>query len=186
MKLYVSNWSFAMQIMSDPRKQRPHIFLESLNERERMFYVEKVNRGNEVLYERLKNTQPVIQRKKLEHDFELHKKLGEYMKRKSRFRLPKMSPSRTGSQSELFDSASYATLHAKASAEGGEDVETEFVLNEGSPIQSMAEFRKNVLSIKRAPNLGKTVPARSQSQGNPKNAENPVKFELTHEPEPMR
>jgi hypothetical protein len=175
--------------MSDPRKQKPHIFLESLNERERLFYVEKVNRGNEVLYERLKNTQPVIQRKKLEHDFELHKKLGEYMKRKSRFRLPKMSPSRTGSQSELFDSASYATLHAKAAAESGEDADAAFVLNEGSPIQSMAEFRKNVLSVKRAPNLGKTSPqamARSQSQGNPKNSENPVKFELTHEPEPVR
>jgi hypothetical protein len=169
--------------MSDPRKQKPHLFLDSLNERERTFYVEKVNRGNEVLFERLKATKAVINKDKLEEDFQRHKKLGEYMKRKTRFRLPKMSPVRTTTGSELFDSSAYASLHSPGGTEDGAGS----TLSGLGPIQSMSDFRKNVLSLKRAPNLNvprESTLSRSQSQNGRKtdSSADDVKFELTHEP----
>lgn len=171
--------------MSDPRKQKPHVFLDSLNERERAFYVEKVNKGNEVLFERLKATKPVLTRQKMEEDFNHHQKFLGYMQRKSRFKLPKLSPTK---KSELFDSGTYASTNAPSTAPDDPNFGTGLT---GSPIQSMADFRRNVLSQKRAPNLHAPRPTttdlkevtRMQSQGSDvKSAKDGIRFELTHEP----
>lgn len=175
--------------MSDPRKQRPHVFLDSLNERERSFYVEKVNRGNEVMYERLKATKPVLTRKKMEDDFQHHQKFLGYMQRKSRFKLPKISPSKTQT-GDLFDSGSYASMSAPPTDPDDPNFGRGLT---GSPIQSMSDFRKNVLSQKRAPNLHAPRPGattnreviRTTSQGGEDTVtRGGIRFEMTHEPKP--
>jgi hypothetical protein len=172
-----------IKIMSDPRKQKPHVFLDSLNERERAFYVENVNRGNEVMFERLKATKPVLGRKKMEDDFNHHQKFLGYMQRKSRFALPKISAKTE--KSELFDSDAYASMNSS----GMDDPNFGTGLT-GSPIQSMADFRKNVLSQKRAPNLNaprqdhsKSM-TRTESEGGGGSSvdRGGVRFEMTHEP----
>lgn len=172
--------------MSDPRKQKPHVFLDSLNERERAFYVEKVNRGNEVLFERLKATRPVLTRKEMEDDFNHHQKFLGYMSRKSRFKLPKISPS-NASNSDLFNADTYSAMTAPGTSPDDPNFGSGLT---GSPIQSMADFRKNVLSQKRAPNLNASrqsqsgmKESRSQSQGSEAQAaRDGIRFEMTHEP----
>lgn len=174
-----------IKIMSDPRKQKPHVFLDSLNERERAFYVENVNRGNEVLFDRLQATQPVLTRKKMEEDFNHHLKFLGYMQRKSRFRLPKITAKTE--KSETFDSGMYASMKSAGTPMDDPNFGTGLT---GSPIQSMADFRKNVLSQKRAPNLNNPRPAleaktvtRSTSQtGGSEVTRDGIRFEMTHEP----
>lgn len=176
-----------IKIMSDPRKQKPHVFLDSLNEKERVFYVEKVNRGNEVMFERLKATKPVVSRKKMEEDFNHHQKFLGYMQRKTRFKtLPKIASTKAGS--ELFDADSYASMNAPSTAPDDPNFGTGLT---GSPIQSMSDFRKNVLSQKRAPNLHAPRPTpngikevkRTHSQGHDNElVRDGIRFEMTHEP----
>lgn len=68
--------------MSEERKQDYRPNNSSLNERERRDQIEKINKQNRIMLERLQKVTPVLSKKKLEDDFEIHKKMTTYLKKK--------------------------------------------------------------------------------------------------------
>ena len=158
---YIFNLYFysPLQIMGESRKQKKPVTIASMNERERRHFVEKLNSQNRQMLERLQHTVPVLSAKKFEADFEKHQKLREYLRRRH---LRPISPdkhnseariSRSGGGSTTFDVESYMSAHNASFTTLSQLDESHDNLNElDSPIKNMAEFRKNVISSKRAPN----------------------------------
>lgn len=175
-------------IMTADNLQKKHVHGSSLNERERKLHVQKINKTNEQMLERLSGIRPVLNVKKFHDDFERHKKIGGYLKKK-RYGPATLKPLSTqpkfaASTNSTFDAESYISHFGPES-------------EKQSPITSMAEFRKAVISSKRmgsstaggAGSPGGTFRSSSQGklQGSQKTGagESPkkeIRFEMTHEP----
>lgn len=183
--------------MSEDRKQEHHANHSSLNERERRDQIEKINRENRIMLQRLQKVTPVLNKKKLDEDFEVHKKIASTLKKK-RYGVAtlKESPSKSapagtgGGGGSTFDADSYMSLFG-----GGHDSLYDSTTLK-SPVHSMSEFRKQIISTKRmGSNSRESLPPLTQthsysqpnlqthsylnSQGTQKKE---IKFEMTHEP----
>ena len=172
--------------MTADNPQKKHVHGSSLNERERKLDVQKINKNNEQMLSRLGNIKPILNVKKMADDFERHKKIGGYLKKK-RYGPATLKPLSTkpkySSMNSTFDAESYISHFGPES-------------EKQSPITSMAEFRKAVISSKRMGNSGMGNSGgntmRSSSQGNLQSTkantgagESPkkeIRFEMTHEP----
>lgn len=175
-------------IMTSDSPQKKHVHGSSLNERERKREVQKINKNNELMLERLSMVKPILNVKKFSDDFERHKKISSYLKKK-RYGPATLKPLSTqpkfgSSANSTFDAESYLSQFGPES-------------DNKSPISSMAEFRKAVISSKRmgssTAHNGNTM--RSSSQGNLKGSpggggspsgvgspKKEIRFEMTHEP----
>lgn len=174
--------------MTTDNPQKKHVQGSSLNERERKLHVQKINKTNEQMLSRLSAIKPILNVKKFADDFERHKKISGYLKKK-RYGPATLKPLSTQPKfgptaSSTFDAESYISHFGPES-------------EKQSPITSMAEFRKAVISSKR---MGSTMSStggggkgtmRSTSQGNLQSSmraetgESPkkeIRFEMTHEP----
>ena len=175
--------------MTNDNGQPKHVHGSSLNERERKLHVQKINKTNELMLSRLNGIKPILNVKKFADDFERHKKIGGYLKKK-RYGPATLKPLSTqpkfgASANSTFDAESYISHFGPES-------------DKQSPITSMAEFRKAVISSKR---MGSSTMSnsggggggtmRSTSQGNLHSSlksdtgESPkkeIRFEMTHEP----
>lgn len=170
--------------MSEPREQPHHEFHESLNLRERQDYVERVNRHNEIMHSRLKETTAVIDVKKQLGDFERHVKLGNFMKQKSKYRgIPSVGSSgspKPKSPGPVFDALAYALALPSATeppTDGSEAVG--FLSQSPVPIQTLQDFRRNVLSHRRPPS---GPPRAAPSPPRAPKADNDIKLEFVHNP----
>jgi len=179
-------------IMAEDRRQPKHFRHPSLNERERKNYVEKVNRDNDEMMKRLNKAKPMIRSKKFEEDFELHKKISGYLKKKrygpASLKQNTKLPSATKKPTSTFDADAYMSMFG-----GGHDSLFESGEFGGTPISSMAEFRKQVISTKRMNSSSSTL-SPSPVRGNqlPKQcldktqtsstAKKEIRFEMAHEP----
>jgi hypothetical protein len=168
--------------MSEDRRQDNRVKQNSLNQRERKGQIEKINRENRVMLERLQHVAPVLNKKKFDEDYELHKKMTSYLKKK-RYGVAsvKDSPSKSKSapdgKASTFDAESYMSLFG-----GGNDSFYDSTSLK-SPVHSMAEFRKQIISSKRMGNSEsrETLPPLTQTQSTP-NMKREIRFEMTHEP----
>lgn len=180
--------------MTNDNPQPKHMHGSSLNERERKLHVQKINKTNELMLSRLSGIKPILNVKKFADDFERHKKIGGYLKKK-RYGPATLKPLSTqpkfgASANSTFDAESYISHFGPES-------------EKQSPITSMAEFRKAVISSKRMGSGTSTTAntktgggtLRSTSQGNLHSSlksdtggaggESPkkeIRFEMTHEP----
>lgn len=138
-------------IMNENRNQVKPVKIMSMNERIRRQFALSVNQQNKTINQRLEHITPIIKAKKLEDDFGKHLKLAESIKKRGKNRN---SPSKSGSQNidnveswgSTFDSDAYL-----AKRMSGSNIMDESATRD-SEIQSMAEFRKQIISKKRAPN----------------------------------
>lgn len=179
--------------MSEERKQDYRPNNSSLNERERRDQIEKINKQNRIMLERLQKVTPVLSKKKLEDDFEIHKKMTTYLKKKRYGAATvKESPSKSApaGPSTTFDVDSYMSLFG-----GGHDSLYDSTTLK-SPVHSMSEFRKQIISSKRmGSNSRDSLPPLTQtnsqsnsyshSQSNPQlqgSVKKEIRFEMTHEP----
>lgn len=134
------------KIMASQRPQPKHERLPSVNETGRKLETERVNFENSLLLSRLKTVAPVLNRQKMEKDYARHLHIAANMRRKQ---LPAFAKDESAERSKTvgrtFDGQSYIA-------------QSSFGVNEGnggagsSPIQSMAEFRKHVISTKKLAN----------------------------------
>jgi hypothetical protein len=131
------------------------------------------------MLERLQHVAPVLNKKKFDEDYELHKKMTSYLKKK-RYGVAsvKESPSKSApdGKTSTFDAESYMSLFG-----GGNDSFYDSTSLK-SPVHSMAEFRKQIISSKRMGSEGReTLPPLTQTQSTP-NMKREIRFEMTHEP----
>jgi hypothetical protein len=159
---------FITQIMNDKRPQPNYVRPNSLNELERKRNVDKLNFENKMMSDRLRKVPPVISKSSLEEDFEKHLKAEANLRRRQMkpMGLPK---DLHHASSVLFDATTYSAQQMNYSPEN------EYGSN--SPIKSMTEFRKHVISSKKSThNMGK-------KNGNSISLDNLSRdFELSHQP----
>lgn len=138
------------KLMVTERPQPKYERHPSLLETGRKLEVDRVNMENNLLLHRLKTVSGVISRKDTEVAWARHLKIGANMRRKQLpahdYNPSKSSTSKRKSKTvgSTFDSASYLSQLEGSLAEGS--------LGEGSsssPIRSMSEFRKHVISSKK-------------------------------------
>lgn len=134
------------KLMVTERKQPKYERHPSLAETGRKLEVDRVNMENNLLLHRLKTVSPVLDRGEMERGWARHLKIGANMRRKqlpSHDHVEKKSKS-SRTVGSTFDSVSYMTQLegsvAENSLEGG---------GSASPIRTMAEFRKHVISSKK-------------------------------------
>lgn len=126
----------------------------SIHETGRKMEADRVNMENKLLLHRLKVVDPVLDRKKMQHDYARHLKIGANMRKK---KMPpvdevlrsmkhggseELSPSKSKTVGSGFDSRSYISQLEGSVGEGS-------AASGGSPIKTMAEFRKHVISTKK-------------------------------------
>lgn len=131
------------------------------------------------MLERLQQVAPVLNKKKFDEDYDLHKKMTSYLKKK-RYGVAsvKESPSKSApdGKTSTFDAESYMSLFG-----GGNDSFYDSTTLK-SPVHSMAEFRKQIISSKRMGSESReTLPPLRQTQSTP-NMKKEIRFEMTHEP----
>lgn len=155
----------------------------SLGETGRKLEVDRVNMENNLLLNRLKTVSGVINRKEMERGWARHLKIGANMRRKQ---LPahdaahnaksKRAPSQT--VGSTFDTASYLSQLegsvAEGSLEGGG-------ASSNSPIRSMSEFRKHVISSKKMANSGNSDTGGGVGVGGMSRSGVSTDFEMTHQ-----
>ncbi len=131
--------------MSDKRPQPHYVRPSSLNEVERKRNVDRLNFENQLMANRLKKVPPVISKDALEEDFERHLKAEANLRRRQMkpMGLPR-DMNRVENSSSLFDSSTYAAQQSNYSL--GQD------MSSSSPIRSMTDFRKHVISTKKSGN----------------------------------
>lgn len=183
------------QIMAEKRTQlKPIKAVNSLNERERRKFAERINKENQAMLNRLKGTTATLDSKHLGAEYENHKKLVKSLAKK-RFNPMIVKPSspkaldwKTGHNdswvASTFDAETYLSQHM-----GGSFIDLQSNSND-SPIQGIAELRQEIISKKKAsqsqPNSKpssssqirfENLPGVSLSAGSSR-----VKYELKHEP----
>jgi len=150
------------KIMAESRVQKKHERHPSLREAGRKLEVDRVNFENNLLLHRLKVVVPVLNRSKMEQDYARHLQVGANMRRKQMPSLTLKDHGKSKTEGRTFDASSYTSQFA--SLDG----------SNASPIKSMAEFRKHVITAKRLAtnaNLNENSLAAGNSQ---------VEFELSH------
>lgn len=184
--------------MTDGRKPDKPIRIISKTERERRRFAERVNKENRRMAEKLEKMAPMVDGNKFVKDFAQHCRLVESIKHK-RYSMAATSLAPTSgsagarpqdSWSSTFDADSYLSSrlsHSPDLTRGGADHSSSAHESADSPIRSMADFRKSVISKKRVPN----GPLPSLSAGGSAGLSTPIKFEdlsgdvrfeLAHEP----
>jgi hypothetical protein len=146
------------KIMMAPKMKFDYKPPPSLNESERKMKVDLVNLDNRLLHERLTKVRPVIDRKAFDESFQRHLTVKSNMRKKMLAASP--TKSQKGKKKGLhganmdigsmFDSTSYAQNQGSTISGLGGDSQTMGSALGGSPIKSMAEFRKHVISKKQA------------------------------------
>ncbi len=150
--------------MNEKRDQPKHSRPASLNEVERKREIDRVNFENKLMVERLSRINPVINNKALQESFQKHQKAESNLRRRQMKPLtfPKdlhpNSPlrnrlNRSGENSDfnlstnlsmgLFDSSLYSTQRNQFTGSSN------LANLESSPIRSVTDFRKQVISTKK-------------------------------------
>jgi hypothetical protein len=182
------------KIMMAPKMKFRYVDPPSLNENERKMKVDLVNLDNRLLHERLTKVKPVIDRKAFEESFQRHLTVKHHMRKKfiSKSKGKGKDKGKGGSGSQvnvdsMFDSKSYGANQSGTIKDlGGDSLSMGSAL--GSPIKSMAEFRKHVISKKQAEARGVfeegSLTGPGKSTGGPKfeNINTAPAFEMTHNP----
>jgi hypothetical protein len=126
--------------MNDKRPQPNYIRPNSLNELERKRNVDKLNFENKLMSERLKKVPPVISKSLLEEDFEKHLKAEANLRRRQMKPMGLPKDMHCASSNSVFDATTYSA-------------QSNYILGDehgsNSPIKSMTEFRKHVISSKK-------------------------------------
>jgi hypothetical protein len=137
------------KLMVTKRNQPKYERHPSLGETGRKLEVDRVNMENNLLLHRLKTVGGVINRTEMERAWSRHLKIGANMRRKQ---LPAHDHNPHNSKSGVsktvgstFDSASYLSQLEGSVAEGSMEMGGE----QTSPIRTMSEFRKHVISSKK-------------------------------------
>lgn len=183
-------------IMSEGRKEEKPIRIISKTERERRRFAERVNKENQRMAEKLERMPPMVNGKKFEKDFTFHRKLVESIKHKRYSMAATSSIQRTESGAlqtqdpwgSTFDADSYISQRLSCSREmTGTSLPSPDPADSDSPIRHMADFRKSVITKKRAPSGplpsigggsgGMSAPIRFEE------ISGDVRFELSHEPQ---
>lgn len=129
------------KIMASHRSQPKHERIPSVNETGRKIETDRVNFENNLLLNRLKTVAPVLNRAKMEKDYSRHLHIAANMRRKQMPTFDTLSNShevKSKTVGSTFDGGSYI---AQSSLGMNEDT--------ASPIKTMAEFRKHVISTKK-------------------------------------
>eukprot|EP00607_Mallomonas_marina_P008374 CAMPEP_0182424436 /NCGR_PEP_ID=MMETSP1167-20130531/10648_1 /TAXON_ID=2988 /ORGANISM="Mallomonas Sp, Strain CCMP3275" /LENGTH=194 /DNA_ID=CAMNT_0024604255 /DNA_START=352 /DNA_END=936 /DNA_ORIENTATION=- len=190
-------------IMKEGRKVEQPVKIISKNERERRRFAERVNKENRMMAERLERMAPILSGKKLEGDFQRHQQLCKSIKHK-RYSMAASSSTR-GQSSELqqdpwgstFDTDSYLSQRLAHSMSAPPQQTTGGGVSgtrtgspssrDTSPIRTMAEFRKQIITKKKVPNGPlPSVSHPSSSMSNPIKFEGlsgEVRFEMSHDPD---
>eukprot|EP01041_Mallomonas_annulata_P013534 gene13534-28697_t len=187
-------------IMTENRKSDKQVKIVSMNERERRKFVERVNKENKVLAQRLEHMAPMLSGKKLEEDYKLHQKRVDTIKHK-RYTMATSSLSKSTAQDDpwgsTFDADSYLSQRlSRSRSDGGRlSPDNGFSGDGDSPIKSMAEFRRHVITKRRVPNgplppfsgqrsgtLSEPIRFEGLSRSSAPGDGNNIRFEMTHEP----
>lgn len=152
---------FMSQIMNEKRAQTKHDMPPSLNEVERKKEVDRMNFENNLMLSRLNNIAPTLSRAKFAEDFKkhLHAEANLRKRQMKPLSLPK-DMHRVKERSSLFDSSTYASQH-DTFGKGASVLQEEF----DSPIQSMKEFREQVIASKKRSALSHSGSSVLMSQG---------------------
>ena len=152
------------KLMVSERQQPKYERHPSLGETGRKLEVDRVNMENNLLLHRLKTVSGVINRSEMERAWARHLKIGANMRRKQmpahdHFEKSSTLKSKSNTVGSTFDSASYLSQLEGSVAEGSMDG------GQSSPIRSMSEFRKHVISSKKMANLQATGSSQPSRQG---------------------
>lgn len=153
-------------IMNEKRAQPKHVKLPSLNEPVRRRTVDSINFENKLLMQRLKNVPSVINKSKLEKDFEHHLKAEKNLRRRQMkpLALPKdlhaTSPLRlrgtTGDETgELFNASLYTAQRGNLLRGSSLDMLSQSQ-TAGGGIRSVTDFRREVIASKKTQQLTHT------------------------------
>jgi len=147
--------------MSEKRPQPKYVKPTSLNELERKLQTDKLNFENSLILNRIKHTPPVISTAAFEEDFKRHLKAESVLRRRQM--KPISSPKQgQNSTSSLFDNTTYSAQLMSADSGPGSDLG----LGATSPIKTMSEFRKHVISSKRMYQSKSNTSSNSSDQRN--------------------
>ena len=117
--------------------------------------VDRLNFENSLLLHRIKTVPPVISVKTFEKDFERHLHAESVLRKKmpKPYGLPKdfMDKSKVDDKESLFDASTYSSQQGGFSSPDEKSYEDSI---SDSPIKSMTDFRKHVISSKRMQNHG--------------------------------
>lgn len=171
----VVDFSNLWQIMNEKRAQPAYVRPSSLNEVERKLNVDRLNFENSLMLERLKKVPPVISKNALEEDFQKHLKAEANLRRRQMkpMGLPK-DFHKVDVNSSLFDASTYTAQQSNYSAMNGDA--------SGSPIKTMKDFRKHVITAKKMNNSGGGMNESQVSQGGRSHSRGGSAFELDHIP----
>lgn len=116
--------------------------------------VDRINFDNKLLNSRLRTVTSTFDLDGMREDFERHKKVSDHLRRRQIKPLghkDSMSKKGTGFVGEgSFDSGSYLSAQSSNVLMNGGSIAEGSIVD--SPIKSMADFRKHVLSTKKMPN----------------------------------
>ena len=131
--------------MNEKRAQKKHDPPPSLNEVARKREVDRMNFENNLMLARLNKIAPTLKNSKLEEDFKkhLHAEANLRKRQMKPLSLPK-DLYRVKEHSATFDSSTYASQH-NSFGKSGSVLQEEF----DQPIQSMKEFREQVIASKK-------------------------------------
>ena len=158
------------KIMASHRPQPKHERLPSVNETGRKLETDRVNFENKLLLQRIKTVAPVLNRTKMEKDYSRHLHIAANMRRKQMPSFDTLSSSedkKSKTVGATFDGSSYIAQSSYGLGEGDGG------LGGGSPIKTMAEFRKHVISTKKLAAHAELVAAMPNNGGK--------EFSLVHE-----
>lgn len=134
-----------VKIMNEKRAQGRHEAPASLNEIERKKEVDRMNFENNLMLSRLNKITPTLSNTKLKEDFQkhLHAEANLRKRQMKPLSLPK-DMYRVKDRSAIFDASTYASQH-NSFGMSGSVLQEEF----DQPIQSMKEFREQVIATKK-------------------------------------
>lgn len=167
--------------MSSDRKPSDYSKPPSLNEVERKRNVDALNFENKLMLHRLKTVPPVLSNKEIKHDFEKHLAASSNLRRKQMKPMSVPKDLHTGSslRKSTFDSSTYSALLGAGSKSPGFGGSAGFDMDidMSSPITTMQDFRRQVISSKKS--------SHHKVQSPPKREAEPVErnetlYELSH------
>ena len=128
--------------MSSKRSQSHYENINSLNEVERRLEVDRLNIENKLLGERLESVPPTLSIGKMQQDFKKHLDVMSKMRRRQM--KPLACAAGLSNHKPTFDSEAYIGQNISM----GSQIQSTG-LDIASPIQSMSDFRKHVMSTKK-------------------------------------
>lgn len=130
------------KLMSSKRQYSHFENINSLNEVERRLEVDRLNIENRLLSERLSTVPPTLSIQQMDHDFKKHLHVMSKMRRRQM--KPLSCATGLSNHKPTFDSETYIGQNLSM----GSQIQSTG-LDIASPIQSMSDFRKHVLSTKK-------------------------------------